>query len=68
MSLTLIATIGAVVVCVNSVLSAIQVLFTAMSKTEPGWLQSASKFLLSVSQFLGSNPPNSTPPPSSPAS
>jgi hypothetical protein len=62
MSLSLMATVAAAVVCVNSVLSAIQVLFTALSKTEPGWLQSVSKFLLSVSQFLGSNPPNSSPP------
>ena len=65
MSLSLMVTVGAVVVCVNSILSAIQILFTALSKQEPSWLTSMCKFVLSVSQFLGSNPPSS--PPSAPA-
>jgi hypothetical protein len=61
MSTSLMLTIAAGVMFVNTVLSAVQVLFTALSKTEPGWLQSASKFLLTVTQFLGSNPPNTPP-------
>jgi hypothetical protein len=60
MSATLLLQIGAAVVCVNSILSAVQILFAALAKQEPGWLQSVSSVVLKISQFLGSNPP--TPP------
>jgi len=60
-SASLIASVLAIVVCANIILSAVQQVFAKLSKTEPGWLQSVSKWALVIAQYLGSNPPN--PPP-----
>jgi hypothetical protein len=56
MSLGLIGILAAVVVALNSVLSAVQKLFGSLAKSEPGWLQAVSKVVLEVAKFLGSNP------------
>lgn len=66
MNASLLLQISAGVVFVNSLLAALQILFSALAKQEPGWLTSVSKLLLSVAQVLGSNPPNQ-PPPAAPA-
>lgn len=58
-----IGTIGAIVICLNIILSAVQQVFTKLSLKEPGWLQSTSSFMLKVVQYMGSNPPNPPAPP-----
>ena len=52
----LIAILLSAVVCLNIALSAVQQVFSALSQTEPGWLQTLSSFVLSVAKYLGSNP------------
>lgn len=56
LSPALIALVAGIVMSLNTILSSIQVLFAQWAKKEPGWLQSVSKFVLSASKFLGSNP------------
>lgn len=56
LSPAMIAIVAGIVMSLNTVLSSMQVLFAQWAKQEPGWLQSVSKFVLSVSKFLGSNP------------
>ncbi len=44
----------------NIIMSAVAQVFAAMSKTEPGWLQSIGAWGLKISQWLTANTP--TPP------
>ena len=46
----------AIIAGLNVLLSAVQQIFSNLAKTEPGWLQSTSSVILSVSKYLGSNP------------
>ncbi len=63
MSAGLIGILIAVVLSLNSILSAVQKIFSSLAKTEPGWLQSFSSIVLSVAKFLGSNPDAPSTPP-----
>ena len=58
----LIGILIAVVLGLNSVLSALQQIFGSLAKSEPGWLQSLSSIVLEVAKFLGSNPDNNSTP------
>jgi hypothetical protein len=51
-----IALVISIVACLNIALSAVQQMFSSLSKSEPGWLQSVSSVVLAVAKFLGSNP------------
>src|ERR1700679_1642918 len=53
---SLIGVIVAAVACLNVGLSALQQIFSKLSKSEPGWLKSLSVGLLAVAKYLGSNP------------
>jgi hypothetical protein len=63
MNSNLIAEIIVIVGCLNILLSAVQQIFAKLSQQEPSWLVSVSKVVLSVVQYLGSNPPNPPAPP-----
>lgn len=51
-----VALIVSIVACLNIALSAVQQGFSALSKTEPGWLQTISKLVLGIAKYVGSNP------------
>jgi hypothetical protein len=46
----------AIVAGLNVLLSSVQQIFSGLSKSEPGWLQSISSIVLAVAKYLGSNP------------
>lgn len=46
----------AVVAGFNVLLSGAQKIFSTLSKSEPGWLQSLGSIMLEISKLLGSNP------------
>lgn len=52
----LVGVVVAIVAGLNVLLSSVQTIFSALSKSEPGWLTSVSGFILSIAKFLGSNP------------
>ena len=51
-----IAIVLGIIGCANIVLSAVQQIFSKLSKSEPGWLQTVSSVVLAVTKYLGSNP------------
>lgn len=55
-SASFIGIVIAIVAGLNVLLSSLQQIFSALSKSEPGWLQSVSKVVLFVAKYLGSNP------------
>jgi hypothetical protein len=56
MSAGFIGIVIAIVAGLNVLLSSVQKVFSGLSKSEPGWLQSLSSVVLEIAKFLGSNP------------
>ena len=51
-----VAGIISLVLCLNVALSAIQQMFSNLSKQEPSWLTDVSGIVLKIAKYLGSNP------------